>query len=197
MKKFHFPGILIILLTAISAIAGDFCKPTGDIVGTVIDSQTGLRISNANILVENTNQSAPSDSKGIFTISGLKPGKYKLKCQTSGYAPLTMEEVEVKKNEITKTVLKLEQVPILSATAPVILPKKAQVPGVDPHMSIGDAPNKVDPEITIGEATNAVDPEITVKGTEHLPFGKPDSLKVKDLNKALKKYQKKPEADKK
>jgi len=58
---------------------------TGDLNGTVIDSETGQPISGVNVIVENTSLSSATDASGKFTIKGIPSGKYTLKFSAIGY----------------------------------------------------------------------------------------------------------------
>ncbi len=85
--------LLLILIVPLSW----YCKkesvpppPPADkanIYGTITDAESGEPLAGANIILQNTNQGAGSDSKGNYVIQDILPGEYSLVCTYIGYKP--------------------------------------------------------------------------------------------------------------
>ena len=66
----HNIKLTLAILAAVSLIAAAIiiAEPTGQISGTVVDSQTSLPIAGASVLIVGTNRGANTDSLGNFLI---------------------------------------------------------------------------------------------------------------------------------
>ena len=88
-----FRHLYIILFLAVS-----FSQTTGKISGVIYDQDTKEPIIGANIIVVGTNFGTSSDTDGSFYIINISPGTYSLKIHYIGYAPLTLNKVNVSVN---------------------------------------------------------------------------------------------------
>ena len=70
----------------------------GGVKGRVATA-TGEPVSNATITVEGSNRAVAADNNGLFTLTGLKAGGYKLRISAVGYETL-VAEVRIKDNEV-------------------------------------------------------------------------------------------------
>lgn len=68
---------------------------TGTITGTVTDSQSGETIPGVNVVIVGTQQGAATDTEGNYTITNVEAGTYDLSATFIGYAPQTVEGVDV------------------------------------------------------------------------------------------------------
>jgi Ca-activated chloride channel homolog len=114
-------------LAAIFFAASTTAENTGNIMGTVCDSQTGLPIPGARVMIDSTSMGAlvnPND--GSYEILNVKPGIYNLVSDCIGYNKITMTGVIVIADSTTIADFKLvaEAVKvgdiIVCATAPTI-----------------------------------------------------------------------------
>src|SRR5699024_4761651 len=72
---------------------------TGDISGTVTDSQTGEALPGTNVFIPDANRGASTDADGEFTISNVPAGTYTLRVTFIGYQTYT-QEIEVGSGEL-------------------------------------------------------------------------------------------------
>ncbi|MCD6423106.1 MAG: carboxypeptidase regulatory-like domain-containing protein [Elusimicrobia bacterium] len=74
---------------------------SGNISGTVKNSQTGEYISGVDVLLVEKNVSVATDSSGSFAFSNISTGTYTLKFSKSGYNSLTQENITVLSEQTT------------------------------------------------------------------------------------------------
>jgi hypothetical protein len=86
-----------------------FPQGTGTITGTIVDKQNGEALIGANIFLEGTTLGAASDIGGNFTISGVAVGNYTLVASMVSYTKIRVTNVEVRRDEITKLNVTLQQ----------------------------------------------------------------------------------------
>jgi len=72
---------------------------SGDITGTVTDSQTGEVLPGTNVFIPEANRGASTDADGEFTISNVPAGTYELRVTFIGYTTYT-QEIEVGSGEL-------------------------------------------------------------------------------------------------
>lgn len=101
MKQATLYFIFALVALSISAKAVQ-AQDTGQIVGTVIDSLSGSPLPGVNVIIEGTQQGAAADGEGSYTISGVEAGTYDVRATFIGYAPETIEGVEVSAGEATQ-----------------------------------------------------------------------------------------------
>jgi iron complex outermembrane receptor protein len=93
MKKI----ILAILFTCAGAVA---CRGQFTLSGKITDSQTGVLLAGANILIRNTFLGTTSGVDGIFHFKNLEPGTYHLIVSFMGYIPWS-KELELSSDTVT------------------------------------------------------------------------------------------------
>ena len=74
----------------------------GNIIGKIVDSETGEELIGANILLEGTTIGAASDIEGNFKITNVPPSNYSLIASMIGYSKLTITGIELKPGEQKK-----------------------------------------------------------------------------------------------
>lgn len=102
-------ALLFILLT----LSGLFAQTaTGEkksqIIGIVVDEETGDPVIGANIYLENTTIGAASDLDGSFIIPNVPEGQYTLMVQMIGYATLKITDYKVSSGQNNKLSLTLK-----------------------------------------------------------------------------------------
>lgn len=89
----------IFILTAILSYGQD--KSTGVIEGTVLDSETGEGLPDAQVELVETAQRQLSDFDGLYKFSKLNAGTYTIKIQYPGFPAQTITDIEVTKGQVT------------------------------------------------------------------------------------------------
>ncbi len=87
--------LAVLALVSLIAAAIIMAAPTGQISGTIVDSQTNLPIAGASIAVVGTNRGAVTDSSGNFLIKEIPPGNYTLRITGVGYQTVELKQVTV------------------------------------------------------------------------------------------------------
>jgi hypothetical protein len=149
-----FTSLLLIVVSAQSLTNAVVDQAhNGIIKGTVVELQSGEKLSGANIIVHNTLFGAASDSKGNYQIIGLVLGTYTLECSLIGYKSISITDVQVKEEKPTEitfllspTVLEHDEI-----TVNFQIPKKFH----------SNSKNDVDPDFTI-LVDESVDPDMIV-----------------------------------
>jgi len=100
-------GLSVVLLVALLAGAA-FAGTTGKIAGKVTDMQTGEPLPGVNVVISGTNIGAATNIQGEFFIINVPPGKYLLKVNLVGYAPVEVTNVEVTIDLTTSLDLELQ-----------------------------------------------------------------------------------------
>ncbi len=87
MKRRFFGSFVALSLAALTATAGvNEAAETGIIRGKVTDSDHQT-LPGASIQIEDLHTGVTSDMNGVYTLSNLKPGTYKMKISYVGYEP--------------------------------------------------------------------------------------------------------------
>lgn len=68
---------------------------TGTIEGKATERKTGETLPGVMVIIEGTTMGASADINGKFTISNVKPGKYRVKASYISFDPIVFEDVEV------------------------------------------------------------------------------------------------------
>jgi len=77
VKKFQILLALVLSLSLLTAVGcGTKSTLRGTLVGTVVDSQTGIGIAGATVMTAPTTVSVMTDINGNFTIADVQPGVY-------------------------------------------------------------------------------------------------------------------------
>ncbi|MFO7889961.1 MAG: TonB-dependent receptor [bacterium] len=112
LKKFFILFSILLFTMCISVYAQNY----GKISGQVVEESTGEPLVGANVMVENTQMGAATDSKGRYVILQVEPGVYNLKVSYMGYQTQRMEEITVRANRITYADFKLQEETVLGET---------------------------------------------------------------------------------
>ncbi|MEN8192321.1 MAG: TonB-dependent receptor [Bacteroidota bacterium] len=106
MKSLHIIVLtFFLMLIAINVSAQDY----GEIVGTVLDKDSGEPLPYANVMVVGSTVGAATDIEGKFRISQLRAGSYSVQAKFMGYTSITIENVRVSINRITNIDFHLRQ----------------------------------------------------------------------------------------
>ena len=97
MDRRHLYFLLFLLCTIQAAIGQ---QRSFSIKGVVKDASSGQPIPFANVVVWNTTQGAVTDSTGLFEISGISPGSYRLQSSFLGYKPFVTAEFRLANKDI-------------------------------------------------------------------------------------------------
>lgn len=92
------------LSVTVSALAQN-----GSIKGTAVDKKTAEALPGVMITIEGTNIGAAADIDGNFTISNLKPGRYKVKASYISYNTMFYEDVKVEAGKVTTLPVSLSE----------------------------------------------------------------------------------------
>lgn len=80
----------------------------GVISGVVTDTETGLPLPGANVVIVGTMQGTVTDRNGRYRIPGVEPGTYDLRASFVGYLPQLVEDVQVADGQTTVIDFELE-----------------------------------------------------------------------------------------
>ena len=105
MTKQYLSGIFAIaLLLPLSLLA-----QKGAIAGKIIDAKRADALIGATLLLDEGAGSAITDLNGNYSFANVPVGTHKITLNHSGYAPKTLEEIVVKKNEATTVNVPMEE----------------------------------------------------------------------------------------
>ena len=129
MQKIPLKIILALLLF----LPLHFClaQTTVKIYGEVLDAETGLPLSGANVVVEGTGIGTSTDDLGRFAIEDLYAGEYSLRVSYIGYQTATIRNVHVGMDQPSRVVFKLEPSSLLMPTLLVKAEKYADKSDVE------------------------------------------------------------------
>ena len=91
---------LITVLLACSFVIAESDRP-GKITGHLVDSETGEALIGVTVMLEGTSMGAATDLEGRYTIANVPDGSYSLRVNYIGYTSTTVQNVIVKKSEVT------------------------------------------------------------------------------------------------
>ena len=97
----------LLLLITIIFMANGYAQQKGSISGKVFDASDDEPLYGANVLIENTAIGSATDFDGIYKISGLDPGKYKIVYRYLGFKTQVIE-VDVQSGKTTQNDVYLE-----------------------------------------------------------------------------------------
>lgn len=95
MKYFFY--VLLLCWIAYNANAQN---STGKITGKILSEKTGEPLGNASITLEGKGISVKSDQDGSFNFNNLTPGTYSITATFVSYANKTVDQIEVKANDV-------------------------------------------------------------------------------------------------
>ncbi len=118
--------ILVLLILLFLAIPGIFFgQNPGILNGRVIDSDDGSGIAGATITITGTYLGAISDESGNFTITGIKPGDYSIRCESFGSVIKEINGILIKGD--SPTVIEIKMIPAAMNIGPVIIEGDAAI----------------------------------------------------------------------
>lgn len=86
LKKFQVLMALVLSLSLLTAVGcGTKSSLRGSIVGTIVDSQTGIGISGATVVTSPSTKSVTTDINGSFAITDVEAGVYTLTAHATDY----------------------------------------------------------------------------------------------------------------
>jgi len=104
-------ALLSLLLTAVSAVPASAQVLYGTLTGTVED-QSGATVPNAKITISNSQTGLTreliADATGRYSAVSIPGGVYTLKVTATGFKTVTIQNVQVAVNEVTRTDAKLD-----------------------------------------------------------------------------------------
>ena len=107
-KRFHLLMALILGVSLITAVGcGTKSSLRGSIVGTIVDSQTGIGIAGATVLTSPSTTTVITDINGGFSIPDVESGVYTLTAHASDYNSNSIT-VSVEEPLSTLTVIEFE-----------------------------------------------------------------------------------------
>ena len=92
---YKFKQLLLLFFVLLQSILVFGQSPTGELRGNIYD-ETGLPLIGANVILDNTQKGAVSNSDGLFVINEIPPGTYNLTVSYLGYKSITEFNVIVK-----------------------------------------------------------------------------------------------------
>jgi len=98
----------------------------GQVVGRVIDANTGEPLVGVNILIQNTFMGTSTDNNGQFVLSDLKPEKYTLVISMIGYRKESIEAIIMEPGKIVKLDIQLKQDVLVTPQVVVTASRKKQ-----------------------------------------------------------------------
>lgn len=86
IKRFQFFLALVLGISLLAAVGcGTSSTLRGSIVGTVVDSQTGIGVAGASIVTAPSTSSVITDTNGSFSIPDIGPGVYTVTANAADY----------------------------------------------------------------------------------------------------------------
>ena len=92
--KFKAYFTLLLIFASLSLSAQTSIPPSSEqftITGKVLNQKDKKPVANANVFINNTTIGTKTDNAGIFTLSDIKPGKYKLVISIIGFENYSRE----------------------------------------------------------------------------------------------------------
>lgn len=78
-------GVVLALILVSAVGCGTSSTLRGSIVGTIVDSQTGIGIAGASVLTSPSSQTVLTDVNGNFSIADIQPGVYTVTANAQDY----------------------------------------------------------------------------------------------------------------
>lgn len=97
--------LLFLILLTLTLITNINAQETGNIVGQLVDAESGDPLIGANVLLESTTLGASTDIDGAFIITGVPAGTYTVVVIYVGYAETRVENVVVTAGKSAKVSL--------------------------------------------------------------------------------------------
>ncbi|MBD3343779.1 MAG: TonB-dependent receptor plug domain-containing protein [Chitinivibrionales bacterium] len=81
----------------------------GTLVGKVVSKENGEPVVGANAVLQTTPYRGVTDFKGLFRITGIRPGSYSLVISQEGFATVTMPEITIEQGKERKITVEMEK----------------------------------------------------------------------------------------
>ena len=94
--------IVVILFSALFIPANLYAQDNGNIVGTVVDAETGETLIGVNVVIEGNIQGTATDIDGNYTIHRVAAGTYNLIVSYLSYTTQTITGITIKEGETVK-----------------------------------------------------------------------------------------------
>jgi outer membrane receptor protein involved in Fe transport len=135
--KARFSAVPVLLLTLIVFLAGSAkAADTGTIIGSIVDSETGEAVINANVVVleSQPKKGAATDFDGNFVILQVASGLYEVEISSVGYHTIKITEVAVVMNtkarlgkiKLTPSAMELEELIVVADKKAIRIEKPNQ-----------------------------------------------------------------------
>ncbi len=86
VKRFQFLFALVLGMALLTAVGcGTKSTLRGTIVGTVVDSQTGIGVAGATVMTSPSTNTVTTDINGNFTLADIEPGVYTVTSHATDY----------------------------------------------------------------------------------------------------------------
>ncbi|MFC1568795.1 TonB family protein [bacterium] len=107
-------------------------EQAGKIYGTITDTETGLPLVGANVVLEGSKIGAATDDQGNYFIPNLAPGSYNLQISMIGYGSILIKDVQVNPNSSAKAVFNLKPQVIEFSTIKAQVKKEKEMAPPEP-----------------------------------------------------------------
>jgi len=108
-KKYSNILLLVLILFGFAQL---LYAEYGKIAGTITDKETGEPLVGVNVIIENTDLGAASDTEGEYYIIKVPPGNYRVRASMMGYRTIIKTDVNVNSNQTVYLNFQLETAPL-------------------------------------------------------------------------------------
>lgn len=105
--KIHISIMLFCLL--LFSTAASIAQNTGTLEGVVTDETTGEVMPGVNVILVGTTKGAAAGDNGSYRITGIEPGRYRVKATFLGYTPFQSDLVEIESGETQTLNISLQE----------------------------------------------------------------------------------------
>ncbi|MEE9207741.1 MAG: carboxypeptidase regulatory-like domain-containing protein [Gemmatimonadota bacterium] len=126
-------AVSLAAFVALFSPAHAHAQSNGTLLGRVVDAETGAPVSGAQVRVTVPVRIAVTSASGRFVLSSLPPGRRTLQLQALGYAPVTIEGIEIPAGRTIET--RVELTPSAVEVDPIIVTAD-RFPLIEPEISV-------------------------------------------------------------
>ncbi|MDH4211351.1 MAG: TonB-dependent receptor [candidate division WOR-3 bacterium] len=199
-RVFYSYGIMTVILSLALMVSGSLAVaqtlPGGMIAGQVVDAQLGSPLEYANVVLYGSDgkeqiTGATTNNDGLFRLTGVRPGTYRLEVSFMGYYPTTIDTVRVVSSdegvglgmiELERAVLMMEGVDVTSDKPAVEFKIDKKVINVSKHYTATSG-TAVDVLENVPSVTVDVEGNVTLRGSTNFTLlidGRPTVLEPDD-----------------